>query len=304
MLKRHESALILVATAVVTALLVGPASIASQASAWAPSLVVLDFSAFPEGPAVVHHATSWNAQSWSKGLGYLRLLSSGASLWVSFQLDETPTVAQLKIVHRSAYAPDCPMSGCAPVTIMINDHTITYDYAPPSPVTVDGWGTDVWSLSGHLREGSNRLRIRTGALCSLYELRRIAIEIPEFVGSDIIAYQFTNSIVEDRPVDRTSTFTPSDPQATLWLQVSERSGGRWIEWRFYDPSGKRYFTTGRTADRYNWGWIQVKGARAAAMPGIWRVDVTIDGALQLRTYFRIEEEIRSKQPPRTNERAP
>ncbi len=151
MLKGRESALILVAaTFVMAALLVGPASTIVQADTWAPSLIMLDFSTFPEGAPVQHNATVWNAQGWSKGWGYLRLLYSGASVWLTFQLDEVPADAQLTIVHRSAYAPECAMSGCAPVTIVINDHTITYDYAPLSSITTDGWSTDVWPLSGRL----------------------------------------------------------------------------------------------------------------------------------------------------------
>ncbi len=287
----------LVSTAAAVALLAGSASVAVQAGTWMASLVVLDFSTFPEGVPMQRNATDWNAQGWSKGMGCLRLLYSGASVWLTFRLDEAPADAQLTMVHRSAYAPDCPMSGCAPVTIVVNEHTITYDYAPLPLDTADGWGTDVWPLSGFLREGDNRVRIGAGPLCSVYELRKMAIEIPELVGPDIVAHQFTRRVQDNRPMDRATSFSPSDSRATLWLQVTERAREHWIEWTFYNPWGEAYFRTARSADRYNWGWIDVDGARAAALPGTWRVDVTIDGVLQLRAYFRIAEQTSSQQPP-------
>lgn len=286
---------LVVSTAVAVALLAGFGSVTGQAETWAPSLVVLDFSTFPEGAPVQRNATDWNARGWSKGVGCLRLLYSGASVWWTFRLDEAPADAQLAMVHRSAYASDCPMSGSAPITIVVNGHTITYDYAPLPLDTADGWSTDVWPLSALLREGNNRVRIIAGPLCSVYELRKMAIEISEFVGSDIVAHQFTRKVLDNHPMDRTISFSPYDSQAMLWLQVTERARGRWIEWAFYTPWGEPYFRTGRFADRYNWGWIDVHGARAAALTGTWRVDVSIDGVLQLRAYFRITEQTSSQQ---------
>lgn len=106
-------------------------------------------------------------------------------------------------------------------------------------------------------------------------------------GPDIIAFQFTFNIVEYQPVGRTTTFAPSASSATLWVQVAEHAKGCSIVWRFYNPYGELYFTYEGVSSIYNWSWIGVQGRRAASMPGVWRVDVFIDGTLHLRTYFTI-----------------
>jgi len=247
--------------------------------------IVLDFSAYPHGSAALQHAIGWTAAGWGKGAGGLRLLYAGAYVELSFQLSSVPSNAHLTLQHRSAYAPGCAAQGHAPVTITVNGYAVAYDYAPPASTT--GWTADAWPLSGHLHAGTNHVRLMAGPLCSPYALRRLEIGIPAYVGPDVLSYQFTHDIEDDRPTDRVSAFSPTDRWAVLWLRVHDRAHGERLAYTFYDPHGRVYFEGERTASRTNWMWIEVRGARAASLLGTWRVEVSIAGRLQLRADFRI-----------------
>ncbi len=91
------------------------------APAPAQSLVVLDFSPFPNGAPIRQGVLTWTGQGWSAGAGSLQLLYPGAFLEVVFQGPGATSSLQLKLVHRSAYAPGCPNQGFAPVTIAVNN---------------------------------------------------------------------------------------------------------------------------------------------------------------------------------------
>lgn len=264
------------------------------------ALASIDFSAFPHGSAVLQNANTWSAQGWSQAVGHLGLLNPGAFVELAFQLSEVPSNAQLTLTHRSAYAPGCPSGGSAPIRVAVNGRTVVWDYAPPAERADDPYwdATDSWAIGSSLNRGANRVRITTGSLCSPYELRRLAIGVPAYVGPAIAAYQFTRGIRDSQPVDNVTSFSSTDRYAVLWVQVEDRAIGDWLEYAFYDPSGRVYSDGERRATRRNWMWIDVHGHRAASLPGLWRVEATIDGRLQLRAAFRIDDGVESNSAPR------
>ena len=87
--------------------------------------------------------------------------------------------------------------------------------------------------------------------------------------------------------DNVTAFAPGDSRAVCWTEVASEAIGRPIEFHFFDPSGALYYQTSRTADRYNWGYIWIAGRSAADRAGLWRVEVFVDGALQLSRSFTI-----------------
>ncbi len=97
----------------------------------------------------------------------------------------------------------------------------------------------------------------------------------------------THDLRNSRPTDATTTFSPTDERAMLWVKVADSVKGRWLKWKFYQPSGQLYFEYGRSATRYNWSWINIRGRRAAQLTGQWRVDFFIEGQRQLSVSFTI-----------------
>ncbi len=243
----------------------------------------LDFSEYPNGPALREGVKSWDAHGWRKGAGCLVLLRSGSFLEVVVDL-HTAANAVLSLTHRSGYAPGCTNHGYAPISISVNGSSVTHAYVPSSA----GLTADSWDIGHLLRHGENRIRITAGSLCSVYELRRLEVSAASAQSSLIEAVQMTHDITSNnRPIDVVSAFSPTDQLAVCWAKVSSEAMGRRIEFRFYDPSGNLYFKTDRRADRYNWGYIRVRDWRAATLRGQWRVDVSVAGSYQASLPFTI-----------------
>lgn len=251
------------------------------------TLAFLDFSPYPNSAPLQQGVLTWTAQGWTAGAGNLQLLYPGAFLEVVFQVSSAASNLQLKLVHRSAYAPGCSGQGFAPVTITVNGVPVVQNHAPPAGFGTESFRTDTWDATGLFAPGPNRIRITTGQLCSAYEVRRVELVIAPNTSPLVQAYQMTHGIRNNRPTGATTAFSPTDEQAMLWVKVAPSVKGRWIEWRFYEPSGALYFKTGRYADRNNWGWINIRGRRAARLTGQWRIDFFVEGQRQLSVFFTI-----------------
>jgi len=251
------------------------------------TLAFLDFSPYPNGAPLQQGVVTWTGQGWTAGAGSLQLLYPGAFVEVVFQVPSAAPVLQLKLTHRSAYAPGCPDQGFAPVTVTVNDALIAQNHAPPAGSGAVGFTTNAWEITGRVVPGSNRIRVVAGRLCSPYEVRRIEIAGASGASPLVEEYQMTHGIRNNRPVDATTAFSPTDERAMLWVRVIPGVVGRWIEWKFYQPSGQLYFEYGRFATRYNWGWINIQGRRAARLLGQWRVDFFVEGQRQLSVPFTI-----------------
>ena len=248
----------------------------------------VDFSNFPSGSAIRQDLVAWQAQGWSGGARCLQLVRAGGYLEVVVDLPENVSTARLAITHRSAYAPGCANSGFAPVSLTINGSTLTQYYSPPAGVPGSaGFTTDRWDVTGWFVPGSNRVRITTDNLCSVYEVQRFEISITTVASHLVEDYQMTHDITNDQPTDNVTAFSSSDRWAVCWTKVASEAIGQRIEWRFYDPSDSLYFKTNRTVDRYNWGYIRIRDWRAATLQGQWRVDIYIAGRFQVSVPFTI-----------------
>jgi hypothetical protein len=260
----------------------GLAPISDSAAAY------VDFSDLPNGTPIRHGFDAWQAQGWTGGSRCMQLVRAGAYLEATVEVPEHVSTARLTITHRSGTAPGCANGGFAPITLTVNGIAVSHGFAPPAlGARADGFTTDRWDLAAWLVSGRNRIRITAGALCSLYEIQRLELATTTDRNRLIEAHQMTRGIANDRPTDHATVFAPNDRWAVCWTEVASEARGRRIEFRFYDPSGSLYFKTDRTADRYNWGYINVDGWRAASLEGPWRVDVFVAGEFQLSVPFRI-----------------
>jgi hypothetical protein len=246
----------------------------------------VDFAGLPRSGSIESGLETWRATGWAEGNRCLQLVRSGAYLEAVIEVPSDVSTAQLSLVHRSGLAPGCAGDGFSPVTVSVNGSVLAANLAPPA---VDAWGfsTDRWAVTDRLTPGRNRIRVDASDLCSVYELQRLELRLTIGAVGAIERCQMTHAIAEDRPIDSATAFAPSDACAVCWTQVAPEATGRRIEFRFYDPSGKLYFRTERTADRYNWGYIRIAGWGAANRLGRWRVDVYLAGAFQLSHPFTI-----------------
>ena len=248
--------------------------------------VYLDFSGFPAtGPAIVG-LESWVANGWDRGSSALRLMHDGAYLEAVIHVPSDTSSVQLTLTHGSTLAPGCPDGGSAPVTISVNGTVLASGFAPPAEGG-NRFSTARWEISDRLTAGRNLIRITAGDLCSLYEIRSLHASLSARTGSSTVASQMTHNIDGSRPTDNVTAFAPGDSRAVCWTEVASEAIGRPIEFHFFDPSGALYYQTSRTADRYNWGYIWIAGRSAADRAGLWRVEVFVDGALQLSRSFTI-----------------
>ncbi len=253
----------------------------------APSRVLyLDFAGLPGSGSTESELETWQADGWTSGNGCLQLVRSGSCLDVVIAIPSSITTAQLTLVHRSGLAPGCAGGGFAPVTVSANGTVLARDLAPQA-VGGDGFSTDRWEIAGQLTPGRNRIRVFAENLCSVYEIHRLEVALHFDAACWIETCQMTHAIAQDRPTDSVAVFSPSDQWSICWTKVAPEAMGRLIQFRFYDPSGGLYFKTDRTADRYNWGYINVAGWRAASLQGRWRVDVFVAGEFQLSVPFHI-----------------
>jgi hypothetical protein len=248
----------------------------------------VDFSNLPNGSPVRHGFEAWQAQGWTSGTHCMQLARSGAYLDVAIEIPERVLAAQLTLVHRSGFAPGCARNGFAPVTVTVNGAVLARGFVPPADGTeADGFTTNRWDVASLLVPGRNQIRVTTEELCSVYEINRLGLAMTSGAARWIEACQMTHGIAANQPTDRATMFTSTDGWAVCWTKAASEAIGRRIEFRFYDPSGGRYFVTERTADRYNWGYIHVAGWRAATLQGQWRVDVYVSGEFQLSVPFHI-----------------
>lgn len=262
-------------------------------------LAFLDFSLLPSGSTVRQSIDEWRAQGWTEGAECLQLVRAGGYLEVVIDAPENVATAHLTITHRSAYAPGCQGQGFAPVTITVNGTSIARSYAPSAAgFSSNAFTVDTWEVSRLITPGRNRIHITAGSLCSVYEIRRIAVSITGSASRLIEAHQMTHDIANNRPIDSVVAFSPSDRWAVCWIKVASEAIGQRIEWRFYDPTGVLYYRGQRRADRYNWGYIRVADWRASNLRGQWRVDVFVNGNYQLSVPFTIGSRTNITHDPR------
>jgi hypothetical protein len=99
------------------------------------------------------------------------------------------------------------------------------------------------------------------------------------------------------PEDVTDAFTTEDSAAFSAVLVGPISGAHSTQWDWYSPDGSLYavydgsINPGSSASTNVWAWsnLFIKGNDAEAMPGDWRVEISLDGRHLLTEKFSITE---------------
>lgn len=85
-------------------------------------------------------------------------------------------------------------------------------------------------------------------------------------------------------------FSPFDQRVVSWVRFGSVSGSRIVQWNWYSPDGNLYWSyvsslPDTTTRNSLWSWIGVAGRDASTKPGIWRVEVLLDGEARLAEQF-------------------
>jgi hypothetical protein len=102
------------------------------------------------------------------------------------------------------------------------------------------------------------------------------------------------------PVDRTTTFSPDDPEVIASLKLKNLSGRHTLRWDWYDPSGNLYSSTGNypletSKGKYlreatAWHKLSIQGESTAHYPGAWKVNIYLDKQFITSKAFEIRPE--------------
>jgi hypothetical protein len=103
------------------------------------------------------------------------------------------------------------------------------------------------------------------------------------------------------PLGRTNAFYVSDAGAYSWVQFGPLYEGHRIKWKWYSPNNALYVESNGViphprsrglehwfSPRY-WSELFIAGKPAGRMPGLWRVEVYLDGQLVLNEPFAITQ---------------
>jgi hypothetical protein len=97
-------------------------------------------------------------------------------------------------------------------------------------------------------------------------------------------------------VTRTNTFQPSDSHAYSWISLSNVNEAHNVDWNWYAPNGSLYKQLSQNIPKSSkgpWEWynvytyINIAGDQPANMPGIWHVDILLDGQKILTDQFTL-----------------
>jgi hypothetical protein len=111
-------------------------------------------------------------------------------------------------------------------------------------------------------------------------------------------HAMTHFVSNGRPADRTASFSTNDDVAISWIEIGDdlRYSHR-VSWNWYSPDGKFFNTdtetTGKPETGYYYEWLStgalliIRGYDPANMPGLWKVEVHVDGDYWLTDWFSI-----------------
>jgi hypothetical protein len=109
-----------------------------------------------------------------------------------------------------------------------------------------------------------------------------------------------------KPSEATSTFFTEDPEVIAHVKFENISGRHNLNWEWYDPNGKLYYSPGNHPLRVSegkyqpvataWNKMFVRGEKAADLLGDWQVKVYLDNEHLTTKNFRIESDV-EKLPP-------
>ena len=125
-------------------------------------------------------------------------------------------------------------------------------------------------------------------------------EIEFTLGLSLLDHTIATSIDNDTllPVSRTDEFLTTDERATSWIKIGPISTTHEVEWNWYSPQGDLYgyggpWTVGEVGQRHDWwaAWatIDITEFAASSLPGLWTVEVFLDGRPLVTEQFTLRE---------------
>ena len=152
------------------------------------------------------------------------------------------------------------------------------------------------------RSNTSRLRQTVHRVCWLF-LSWLLLLFADFAAPAAPVYSITDFVT----CRNANTNAPNDwhlPQAVFntntdrffaWVELRNVSGRHTVEMKLYRPDGTYYgretqpiHETNRTADWWRMvAWWRIKGEELAQAPGIWELDLLIDGGLQKSIALKI-----------------
>ena len=125
-------------------------------------------------------------------------------------------------------------------------------------------------------------------------------EIGFTLGLRLLDHAMARSIDSDtlHPASRTDAFLTTDEQAINWIKIGPMSTTHEVEWNWYSPQGDLYLNQGPVAvgevgQRHDWwaAWATIDSAESAAssFPGLWTVEVFLDGRPLVTEQFTLRE---------------
>ena len=120
----------------------------------------------------------------------------------------------------------------------------------------------------------------------------------EFLLLRCLDHTMAKGIYEDIrwPISRTDEFLATDERAVSWVEVGPMSTTHKIEWNWLSPQGDLYLyegpliigEVGQPSDDWTaWSQIDIAGAAASSLPGLWTVEVLVDGRPLVKEQFTL-----------------
>ncbi|MBN1324197.1 MAG: right-handed parallel beta-helix repeat-containing protein [Methanotrichaceae archaeon] len=100
-----------------------------------------------------------------------------------------------------------------------------------------------------------------------------------------IYHTLCTGVQNDQPIEETYEFSSEDPYVISWLNLGQVSSPRLVEWNWISPDGMLYQSqssliepqAGSTDGQVAYSGLGIKGHPPEYMPGVWLVEVYMDG---------------------------
>jgi hypothetical protein len=154
-----------------------------------------------------------------------------------------------------------------------------------------------------LRNDPSPVQHRTGGIGHWLALLLLLFPFAVFVASDATAYSITDFVTcenakMEAPHDwhvPQAVFRSGDDRFFAWVELKDVLGKRSVEMKLYRPDGTYYGEETQAINETNgiaswWrmaAWWRIKGDGPAQTPGLWKLDLVVDGTLQRSIHFNI-----------------
>jgi hypothetical protein len=240
-------------------------------------------------------------------LGQIQVQTTAVTVSLDITIDRTYTIGywgNLKSTFRPGeaiylvYVATNHLAQTVPVTYT----WATYD---PNGVKIPVLSYDVWPRTISPGEDSARLLrgIPVNASLGLYAYTQtVTYASGSSAGSTYFLVQGTpialhlleaatsKNVQNNRPVDRTSSFTTNDSRVYAWSAWEGISGNHTLRWEWYRPDGTLHYTYPYDFNASEsfwqvWSWISVPSL--GNYFGQWSIKIYMDGSYQYTLYFTL-----------------